>query len=179
MSAAEVASLVSDHLERQGISAVLSGGAAVSIYSDNEYESGDLDFVTSADMCRLDEAMRELGFQRRSDRHFEHVECDFFVEFPPGPVMVGNEHLRVFAELSAAGGVVRMLTPTQCVKDRLAAFYHWNDRQCLDQAVMVARRHKVDFADIESWSRDEQHAERYAEFRAQLKRLARSARGRS
>jgi len=44
----EIASLVSQALEAEGIVAVLSGGAAVSIYSDNKYESFDLDFITSA-----------------------------------------------------------------------------------------------------------------------------------
>lgn len=45
---AEIAALVSDALERAGISAVLSGGAAVSIYSSAAYLSLDLDFITSA-----------------------------------------------------------------------------------------------------------------------------------
>jgi len=43
----ELAVLISTALENAGITAVLSGGAAVSIYSDNAYESADLDFVTS------------------------------------------------------------------------------------------------------------------------------------
>jgi len=44
----ELAAIVSDVLEREGIVATLSGGAAVSIYSDNRYVSEDLDFVTVA-----------------------------------------------------------------------------------------------------------------------------------
>ena len=44
----ELAAIVSDALERAGIVATLSGGAAVSIYSDNRYVSEDLDFVTVA-----------------------------------------------------------------------------------------------------------------------------------
>ena len=30
------------------------------------------------------------------------------------------------------------MTPTDSVKDRLAAYYHWNDQQALEQAIMVA-----------------------------------------
>ena len=41
----EVAALVCDALSRAEIPVVLSGGAVVSIYSDNEYESFDLDFI--------------------------------------------------------------------------------------------------------------------------------------
>jgi hypothetical protein len=39
----ELAAIVSEALENAGITATLSGGAAVSIYSDNKYESEDLD----------------------------------------------------------------------------------------------------------------------------------------
>ncbi len=44
----DVAAIVSSSLEQAGIAATLSGGAAVSIYSDNQYQSKDLDFVTAA-----------------------------------------------------------------------------------------------------------------------------------
>jgi hypothetical protein len=44
----ELAALVSEALKRAGMTATLSGGAAVSIYSDNRYLSEDLDFVTAA-----------------------------------------------------------------------------------------------------------------------------------
>ncbi len=41
----ELAAIVSDALQRVGIVATLSGGAAVSIYTENRYQSEDLDFV--------------------------------------------------------------------------------------------------------------------------------------
>ena len=41
----EVAAVVWEALDRARIPVVLSGGAVVSIYSDNAYESFDLDFV--------------------------------------------------------------------------------------------------------------------------------------
>ena len=44
----DVAAIVSSSLEQAGIAATLSGGAAVYIYSDNQYQSEDLDFVTAA-----------------------------------------------------------------------------------------------------------------------------------
>ncbi len=43
----EIAVLVSETLESAGISAVLGGGAAVTQYSENEYMSTDLDFITT------------------------------------------------------------------------------------------------------------------------------------
>ncbi len=58
----ELAAIVSDALERKGIVATLSGGAAVSIYSDNRYVSEGLDFVTIALVKELRMALEPLGF---------------------------------------------------------------------------------------------------------------------
>jgi hypothetical protein len=44
----QLAVLISEALEQAGIVATLSGGGAVSIYTQNRYQSHDLDFVTSA-----------------------------------------------------------------------------------------------------------------------------------
>ena len=44
----QVAAVVSDALTQAGITAVLSGGAAVQIYTSGIYESKDLDFVAGA-----------------------------------------------------------------------------------------------------------------------------------
>ena len=53
----ELAVIISGALEAEGIIATLSGGGAVSIYSQNQYMSHDLDFVTSADPKRLIKAI--------------------------------------------------------------------------------------------------------------------------
>ena len=44
----ELASIVSQALVAGGVAATLLGGAAVSIYTNNRYQSQDLDFVSSA-----------------------------------------------------------------------------------------------------------------------------------
>jgi len=51
----QLAAIVSETLEQAGITATLSGGAAVTIYADNEYLSGGLDFVTNARMAEIEE----------------------------------------------------------------------------------------------------------------------------
>ena len=43
--------------------------------------------------------------------------------------------------------------------DRLAAFVHWRDRQCYEQAVWVAENHALDWAELEQWAREEQMEE--------------------
>ncbi len=48
-------------------------------------------------------------------------------------------------------------------------FYHWKDRQSLEQAVMVAAKHPVKLLKIEKWSIAEGMKDRYDIFARQLK----------
>jgi hypothetical protein len=165
-----LAAIVSEALERGGIGAVLCGGAVVSIYSHNAYQSHDLDFVTSDALRRIEAVMTEIGFVRGKGRHFVHPDTDFTVEFPRGPVMIGDAPVTEVAQHATSAGIVRLLTPTDSVKDRLAAFLHWNDRQGVEQAVQIIRRQAVDLGKVESWVLSEpgQARERYALVRERL-----------
>lgn len=169
-----LAAMVSDALADAGITAVLCGGAVVTIYSHNAYQSYDLDFVTSEGLRRIEVVMRSLGFARGKGRHFTHPATRYSVEFPAGPVMIGNAPVYEIAEHSTEAGTVRLLTPTDAVKDRLAAFLHWNDRQGVEQALQILRRQTVDFGRVDRWARAEPgHApERYAQVRETLRAAA-------
>lgn len=154
-SALEIAALVSQALEEAGITATLSGGGAVSVYTDNRYESSDLDFVTTARRGALGTALQPLGFAAVADgRHFAHPSARYFLEFPPGPLEFGDRILRddEVPRLETPWGPLRVITPTQCVMDRLAAFWHWNDRQSWDQAVMVAAHQLIDFDELAAYA---------------------------
>jgi hypothetical protein len=164
----EVAALVCEALDRAGIPVVLSGGAVVSIYSDNAYESFDLDFIRQGVARKVDGVMGKLGF-RSQGRHWTHPDSPFWVEFPPGPVQVGDAIVRDFAERQTRVGTLRLLAPTECVMDRLAGYYHWDDPQCLGQAIAVARRHDIDLGRIESWSRSERSIEKFRRFQEGLR----------
>jgi hypothetical protein len=95
-------------------------------------------------------------------------ETDLFIEFPAGPLAVGNEPVEMLAELQFETGTLRLLSPIDCVKNRLSAFYHWGDRQCLQQAVWVAQLKPIDLIEVERWSRQEGAAEKFVEFRTEL-----------
>jgi hypothetical protein len=134
----EVAVAVSEALERAGIVAPLTGGAATAIYTDNRYLTKDLDFVTSARAKALTAVLEPLGFTASPDgRHFTHEPSGWLVEFPPGPLafgdtVLGNVDIPV---LDTGYGQVRIITPTQSLMDRLAAYFHWNQQRPLrDQA---------------------------------------------
>lgn len=138
MSQAELAAYVQSHLRCRGI------------------PSKDIDLVNAqfAGPKKIENAMMEIGFSRVG-RHFEHPETDQIVEFPPGPLAIGNEIVKEVSQIEFNTGVLNVLSPTDCVKDRLAHFYHWGDRQCFAQAILVAQNHRVDLLEIREWSQRE------------------------
>lgn len=166
----ELAAIVCTTLESAGINSVLSGGAVVSIYTNNAYESDDLDFISPASTSKIAEAMASLGFDRKG-RMFVHPQSRYYVEFPAGPLAIGDELIRpneVGVKRTGAG-TIRLLTPTQCVMDRLAAYFHWNDLQSLDQALMVASRQKISIGKLDSWAKREGATDKLQTFKQRLR----------
>ena len=96
----------------------------------------------------------EIGFYEEG-RYFRHSDSQFFVEFPPGPLAIGEEPVKEIVEKKLSTGTLKVISPTDCVKDRLAAYYHWGDQQALLQAVLVAEQHKIDVDEIRRWSQAE------------------------
>jgi hypothetical protein len=172
MGPAQLASLVSEALRDAGISAVLSGGAAISIYTENQYESRDLDFVTSAYVKDISRALEPLGFAKGDGRSFEHPDTDYYLEFPPGPLAAGGTVFTEWDRLETQFGTIQIMSPTQMVMDRLAAYAHWSDQPSLDQAVMVAMARPVDLDRLREWCEGESAADEYHVF---LRALGREA----
>lgn len=169
MSRLELAAYIADEFRRRRINVVLSGGSCVSIYSTEKYVSMDLDFVNAGFAKRkaIEEAMTALGFTEEN-RYFRHPDSSLLVEFPPGPLGVGQEPVKQIDEITTSTGVVRLISPTDCVKDRLAWYYHGNDLQCLEQAVLVATAHAVDLDEIRRWSEGEGKADAFAAIKYRL-----------
>ncbi len=90
--------------------------------------SYDLDFIERVSTSRkeLRKALAELGFYEEH-RYFKHHDTEFFIEFQAGPLSVGSEPVKDIEELSFETGILFLLSPTDCVKDRLAAYYFWGD----------------------------------------------------
>lgn len=169
LSLPDLAAGVSGACHKDGIDVVLSGGACVSIYTENRYASYDLDFVlrTSVPRKRIRSTMGGLGF-KEDGRHFRHPDTPYIIEFLSPPLSVGEEPVREVRELRTRNGTLRLLSPTDCVKDRLAAYYHWNDRPSLEQAILVCKAAKVDLLEVRRWSLGEGMKDRYGIFRKQI-----------
>lgn len=160
------------HLKRRGIDTVLVGGAVVAIYSKGAYQSGDLDFVKESILVtNLEESMNEIGFKKKG-RHFVHPKCKhIFVEFPGGPPLgIGEDNSIVPDEVEVEGTKIKILSPTDCVKDRLASFIHFKASEALDQAVLVAKNQEVNLTSIKRWCKNEGSEWAFDEFLKLLKK---------
>lgn len=176
-SLADVAVAVGDALRRAGIRAVLTGGACANLYSGGAYQSMDADFILSGSpaLDDLNRALDAVGFRPRGDRYV-NPRVPFFVEFPRGPLGIGQD-----VEIRAVWRVRRgartlALSATDSCRDRLAAYYHWRDQQSLAVAVAIALRNRVGLRKIREWSRREGHLEGYEVFRGEVERLRKSGR---
>jgi hypothetical protein len=165
----ELAALICSHLNDNGIICTLSGGACVSIYSNNKYQSGDIDFIENESYPRkkLVKLMTEIGFVEKN-RYFTHKNNPLFIEFPAGPLACGSEPVIDIIEIKYDTGILRIISPTECVKDRLAAYYFWDDFQAFEQAILVAKDNPVNMNEIERWSIVENYQDKFKKFKEQL-----------
>lgn len=160
----ELAFLVGDALYGVGETAVLSGGGAAAIYSEGAYMSRDLDFVFAMHSVvgRVSSApLVELGFVQRGGGYI-HPDSDYTVEFPRGPLAIGEEIVTQWdTRTDDAGRILHILTPTDCVRDRLISFLHFNDYSALEQALAVARSQHVNLDGIQLWCAREGKPEKF------------------
>jgi len=78
--------------------------------------------------------MAEIGFEKRH-RHYAHPECPhLFVEFVSGPIGIGGDTRIVPREVEVDGITIKILSPTDCVRDRLVGFIHYGARDLMNQA---------------------------------------------
>ncbi len=163
---------VAIHLKKHNVDTILVGGAVVSIYSEGAYESGDLDFVlTDMFVKNLPSLMNEIGFIKKGGRHYEHPECKhLFVEFPSSFLEIGEDNQVIPDEVSLEGVKIKILSPTDCVRDRLAGYMHFKSRDNFDQAILVAKKHPVNLDKVKKWCAGEKHLEVFEEFVEALKK---------
>jgi hypothetical protein len=174
LSIVELAALICDSLKKEGLRATLSGGACAEIYSNNAYVTGDLDFVVNFLWPENDkiiqQVMTTLGFIKKG-RIYINESVAYSVEFPPGPLSIGEEYMIKPVEMKLKTGNLSLLSPTDSAKDRLTGYFYGNDKQCLEQAVMICQMNKVEMKNINEWAKHEGQTEKFKEF---LKRLSKN-----
>jgi len=167
----ELWKFIATELSKNNIDVILVGGAVVSIYSEGAYKSGDLDFVLN-DFSRdkLNMVLKNLGFVQNG-RFYKNPECKhLFLEFAPFPASIGDDYSIVPGEIEHEGQKIKIFSPTDCVRDRLAGYMYFKSRDNFDQAILVARKHPINISKIEKWCESEKHSEVFEEFLRALKK---------
>lgn len=163
-----LACLISETLIEHKISAILVGGACVSIYSENRYQSYDLDFATFDELKAIEKALKKIGFKKKG-RSFSHENCPYLIDFVNPPITIGHEAVHHFKTLKTRFGSLQLLKPVDSIKDRLAAYFHWNDMQALEQAILVGKTHKFDMKDVRRWAKKEGFLEKLRKIERRLR----------
>jgi hypothetical protein len=88
--------------------------------------------------------------------------------FPPGPLAIGDAYAIELTKLELEIGKLVLIAPTECVKDRLAWYFHTGDNQSLLHALLVARDQSVDLAAIRKWSEGEGKLNEFEKFLSKL-----------
>ena len=120
-------------------------------------------------MKKVKQALQEMGFIEKN-KYFQRTGCQWFLEFVSPPVAVGNESIHKFNEVGTSFGKIKLLHPVDSVKDRLAGFYHWNDKQSLEQAINICLEQDIDLGEVERWSLEEEKLEKFEIFKSMLKK---------
>jgi len=84
---------------------------------------------------------------------------------------IGEDHHIVPAEVESEGVLIKIYSPTDCVKDRLASYLYFNDSESLDQTLLVAKSKPVDLKEIKKWCKNEKHPEVYTDFKNKFDNL--------
>lgn len=172
---AEMAALIVETLAAHDIDVVLVGGSCVCVWTNEKFGSLDLDFIdlTYSRRKQIAAALSQIDFSpnERQPKYFTHPDCQWSVEFPTAPLAVGHEFIgdKQVAEKETSTGTLRLLCPTDTIKDRLLWWYLENDPQCWEQALEIARNHKVLWADLKKWHEGEGYADQLEIFRRALK----------
>lgn len=166
-SLTDVAFAVCTALHRKGLTAVLTGGSAATLYAPDAYQSRDLDFVITFRAPGGHEVLEALGYSRKVD-HYVHRRSPLPLEFPPGPLGVGDDLITSWSTVRRKKQLLHVLTPFDSCRDRLASFLFWNDLSGLEQALAVhrARSAEIDLEGIRRWCEREGHARKFELFEA-------------
>ena len=167
-SAEDVAFVVCTAMHQANVTVVLSGGGAATIYAPKAQQTDDLDLVlpfmfSSPKLATI----YDLGFKEtRSRGIYAHPETTFTIEFLEGPLAVLDEVITRWDTHRRGDQILNILSPTDCVRDRLSATIAWKDLSSARQAAAVAKNHSVDMAAIEAWCMREGSPQAFAYFRS-------------
>lgn len=149
---------VASELNKAGIKTVLVGGAVAAIYSNGVYRSGDLDIVIDSYLLKdetIANVMQNIGFKKEG-RHWKREDCQhLFIEFIRPPVAICDDYKIKPEKFLVNKQELFILSPKDCVRDRLAGYVYFKSAECLEQAALVATAKHVKLDTLTEWAKSE------------------------
>jgi len=154
-----------------GTKAVLVGGSAAAVYAPESLRSRDADFILTfvAGNVETEDTLRTIGY-RRAGRIFAHESQLVTLDFPDDVIYIGEEWITAYDTIERGSFKLNIITPYDCIRDRLLSYFAWSDRSALLAAVEVARRQAFDAVALQTWANAQNESARYAEFLRRIER---------
>ncbi len=87
----QFAALITECMKAKNIKPVIVGGLAVEIYTRNDYQTQDIDFVSDG-WDKFNSILTDLGFIR-TEREWYHTDLEIAVEVPSNVLEGSEEHI--------------------------------------------------------------------------------------
>lgn len=126
--------VLNQHLPRHR-RAVLVGGAAVELYTDGAYRTGDVDLIGDHESIL---PLLEVARFHRVDRLFMREDLELAVDI----VGLGQRRGETNVELDIHGYKVLTVSVEDAIVDRLLAAEYWKSATDWEQAVLLYEAHK-------------------------------------
>ncbi len=158
--------IIPSHLQKNNIEAVLVGGGVATIYSQGKYMSGDIDFVMGwgNTHSQIKTPLESIGFTREGTI-YRHPSTTFSLDFSNPPVDIGDNNDPEIVEQEFNGQSIKILSPSECIKDRLNKFTHWNDESAMQAAVAVAKSVPYSITKVEQFCKVNKMETAFSEFK--------------
>ena len=93
------------------------------------------------------------------------------MDFSSPPIDIGNKNDPEIREDQYDGKLIRILTPTECIKDRLHKAFHWKDELALKASLEVALSRPFSIGKVKKFWADNNIMPKFHEFETQFKAL--------
>jgi len=120
-----VASIITELVSHKNIQPIIVGGLSVEIYTQSEYATRDIDFVSDG-YDYLSTLLVELGFKKEG-RHFYHEDVEIVIEIPDN--YLAGDYKKVKKVLLDNGKHIFVIGIEDIILDRLRAMIHWESKE--------------------------------------------------
>ncbi|MDE3838725.1 hypothetical protein C0966_04935 [Bacillus methanolicus] len=119
------ASIITRLLDQYKIKPIIVGGLSVEIYTQSEYATRDIDFVSDGYHI-IEDVLFSLGFKKEG-RHFYHQDIEIAVEIPSNDLVGSYEKVaKVYIDDE---NYVYLISIEDIILDRLRAAVHWKSEE--------------------------------------------------